>query len=164
MHGIEKEEAPDNMLFTTITKQFKFEAAHRLQLGYVGPCSDMHGHSYRADITVECPSLDKYSMVMDFSELKGSVGVNIKKWLDHKTILHVDDPMVDILRGDQGNISVFTVDRNPTCEVIAGVIFLWTVEALYDLYPEGLTFGRPQVSEVTVFETETGSATVTSYE
>ena len=41
----------------SITKIFTFEAAHAL-LGYDGLCANIHGHSYRLEVTVCSPALD----------------------------------------------------------------------------------------------------------
>ena len=56
-----------------ITKQFSFETGHALY-GYDGKCKNVHGHSYRLDVTViGTPISDnsnvKYGMVIDFSDL-----------------------------------------------------------------------------------------------
>ena len=57
-----------------ITKQFSFETGHALY-GYDGKCKNVHGHSYRLDVTViGVPITDntnvKFGMVIDFSDLK----------------------------------------------------------------------------------------------
>ena len=61
-----------------VTKEFSFEMAHMLE-GYDGPCSEIHGHSYRLFVTVAgtpCsdPQNPKYGMVIDFGVLKRIVG------------------------------------------------------------------------------------------
>ena len=57
-----------------ITKQFSFETGHALY-GYDGKCKNVHGHSYRLDVTVigkpiEDNSNVKLGMVIDFGDLK----------------------------------------------------------------------------------------------
>ena len=59
-----------------ITKQFSFETGHALY-GYDGKCKNVHGHSYRLDVTViGHPITDttnvKFGMVIDFTDLKKS--------------------------------------------------------------------------------------------
>ena len=39
------------MTHIRITKQFSFETGHALY-GYDGKCKNVHGHSYRLDVTV----------------------------------------------------------------------------------------------------------------
>ena len=77
----------------SITKIFTFEAAHAL-LGYDGLCANIHGHSYRLEVTVCSPALDsvepgryiesdkadpKNGMLFDFSELKKCVNHRYQK-------------------------------------------------------------------------------------
>lgn len=61
-----------------VTKEFSFEMAHMLE-GYDGPCSEIHGHSYRLFVTVAgtpCsdPQNPKYGMVIDFAYSSASWG------------------------------------------------------------------------------------------
>lgn len=53
----------------TITKEFKFEAAHRVD-GHPARCFNLHGHSYRVLVTLSAEELDGMEMVTDFSNLK----------------------------------------------------------------------------------------------
>ena len=74
-----------------LTKQFTFEMAHCLT-GYDGPCQNLHGHSYRLEVTVEGePERDKNSakqgMVIDFRELKNIVNEVIVSKFDHSVVL-----------------------------------------------------------------------------
>uniref|UniRef100_A0A6M3KTV2 Putative 6-Pyruvoyl tetrahydrobiopterin synthase n=1 Tax=viral metagenome TaxID=1070528 RepID=A0A6M3KTV2_9ZZZZ len=53
-----------------ITKEFTFEAAHRLPL-HTGACANVHGHSYRVRITLATViNHGCEDMVMDFGEVK----------------------------------------------------------------------------------------------
>lgn len=73
-----------------ITKSFTFDAAHKLSK-YEGKCANLHGHTYKLDVTVsrgmggfENPEHEsKYVMVMDFNELKDIVQENVLDLLDH---------------------------------------------------------------------------------
>jgi 6-pyruvoyltetrahydropterin/6-carboxytetrahydropterin synthase len=67
-----------------IVKIFEFEAAHFLPK-YVGPCSNMHGHSYKLEIGFSGNSLHN-GMIMDFSDLKKIVQDEIIQHLDHKLL------------------------------------------------------------------------------
>jgi len=83
----------------TVTKKFKFEAAHRLhKLPQPHPCSNLHGHSYKMEVTIGSDDLDPVSgFVIDFGELK-----TFQKWLDdnvdHSVILGMDDPLIACLK------------------------------------------------------------------
>jgi len=63
-----------------ITKQFTFETAHALY-GYDGKCRNIHGHSYKLDVTVigePITDMDnvKCGMVIDFGDLKHIVKIS----------------------------------------------------------------------------------------
>ena len=53
-----------------LEKEVTFEAAHRLGMGYIGKCNNIHGHSWKVKIGVECEYLDMRDMGVDFAELK----------------------------------------------------------------------------------------------
>jgi 6-pyruvoyltetrahydropterin/6-carboxytetrahydropterin synthase len=65
----------------TVTKRFKFEAAHFLP-GYDGDCCRIHGHSYKLEITVVRSTLDN-DMVIDFKTLNQLVKYHIINRWDH---------------------------------------------------------------------------------
>ena len=73
-------------MYTTITKQYRFEAAHSLPL-HDGKCKNLHGHSYLLEITVrgaiqkEGP---KTGMIIDFSDLSRIVEKEIIDQWDHQ--------------------------------------------------------------------------------
>ena len=127
-----------------VTKELHFCYGHRL-LNYDGKCRHLHGHNGKAVITVEAPTLDALGMVIDFSELKKVVGGWIDETLDHKMLLHKDDPVIPELRR-QGEPFV-TLNVNPTAENIAKLIYDFVRQA-------GFT-----VVEVTLWETENSFAT-----
>jgi 6-pyruvoyltetrahydropterin/6-carboxytetrahydropterin synthase len=127
-----------------IAKEIHFCYGHRL-LNYAGKCRHLHGHNGKAVITLEAPSLDRLGMVVDFGEIKRVIGTWIDEALDHKMLLHRDDPVIPELRR-QGEPFV-ELDVNPTAENIAKLIFDRTAAA-----------GFPVV-EVTLWETENSFAT-----
>lgn len=104
-----------------LTKEFSFEAAHSLE-GYDGACSQIHGHSYRLQVTIEgeplnSPGAPKDGMVMDFGVLKGIVNREIIDRLDHSfTIRRTDSnrALIEMLQQHYTNIHV--VEWQPTSE------------------------------------------------
>jgi 6-pyruvoyltetrahydropterin/6-carboxytetrahydropterin synthase len=103
-----------------VTKEIRFCYGHRL-LNYEGKCRHLHGHNGRAVITLGAPRLDERGMVMDFSDIKRVIGAWIDNHLDHRMLLHRDDPVLaELCR--QGE-PVFLFDVNPTAENIAKVIY-----------------------------------------
>jgi len=67
-----------------VTKEFTFDSAHFLP-NYQGKCEDMHGHTYRLQVTVDGP-VDKDGLVIDFALLKQIVKKKVLDKLDHKLI------------------------------------------------------------------------------
>jgi 6-pyruvoyltetrahydropterin/6-carboxytetrahydropterin synthase len=123
-----------------VTRQISFCYGHRL-LNYDGKCRHLHGHNGRAVLTLESARLNELGMVVDFTRIKQVVGRWIDEALDHKMLLHKDDPALPALR--QLGEPVFVMDVNPTAENIARLI--------YD-YATGQ--GLPVV-EVQLWETDT---------
>jgi 6-pyruvoyltetrahydropterin/6-carboxytetrahydropterin synthase len=103
-----------------VTREINFCYGHRL-LQYDGKCKYLHGHNGRAVITFEAAELDTRGMVLDFSDIKHVVSNWIDQNLDHRMILHRDDPARAAL--EQLGEPIYLVDSNPTAENIARLIF-----------------------------------------
>lgn len=108
-----------------VTRQIDFCYGHRL-LNYEGKCRYLHGHNGRAVITIEAPQLDERGMVLDFSDIKNVVSRWIDDTLDHRMILHRDDPAVPALT-ELGE-PMHLIDTNPTAENIARLIYQFAAE------------------------------------
>lgn len=67
---------------TTVTKSVKFDAAHILT-NYHGLCKNLHGHTYRVDLSVTQQDGDKSDMVIDFKDLKAVATSVICDRFDH---------------------------------------------------------------------------------
>jgi 6-pyruvoyltetrahydropterin/6-carboxytetrahydropterin synthase len=65
-------------------------------------------------------------MVLDFSDIKRVVATWIDNTLDHRMILHRDDPAIAALK--QLGEPMHLIDTNPTAENIAKLIFDFTAE------------------------------------
>jgi 6-pyruvoyltetrahydropterin/6-carboxytetrahydropterin synthase len=103
-----------------VTREIDFCYGHRL-LNYDGKCKHLHGHNGKVVVTLQSDALDPRGMVFDFGEIKRSLSVWIDEVLDHRMILHQDDPAVPLMR--QLGEPIFLMDRNPTAENIARLIF-----------------------------------------
>ena len=109
-----------------ITKQFSFEMAHALR-NYDGLCRNIHGHSYKMDITLAGQPLHdesspKNGMVMDFGDLKRLVNEEVISLLDHALVLNAktDAQLVDVLKQNYEKIVI--VDFQPTTENLLNFI------------------------------------------
>ena len=103
-----------------VSRQIDFCYGHRL-INYDGKCKYLHGHNGRAVIALEAPELDERGMLIDFKDIKQVVAGWIDEHLDHRMILHRDDPMVQVLQ--KAGEPLFLVDHNPTAENIARLIY-----------------------------------------
>ena len=129
----------------SITKEFTFDAAHRLYLGdrtpeenhaIFGKCCKIHGHTYLFRITVTGP-LDDTGMIIHFSQLKSIVRELVINRYDHVMLNEIEEFR----------------DVPPTAEVMASHIYTRLKERLNT---QGIT-----VTSVVLYETPTSWATVT---
>ncbi len=128
----------------TITKTFTFCYGHRLYKD-PGKCAHLHGHTGRAEVTLEGKKLNEIGMLKNFDELKLSIGKWLDDNLDHHTLMNKADPLSKILI-DAGE-KIFLMDGNPTAENIAQLVFNAAKEQ-----------GIP-VNSVTFWESPTACAT-----
>ena len=127
-----------------VTQEIYFCYGHLL-LNYGGKCRHLHGHNGRAVIVLEGADLDDRGMLIDFSDIKVTLRNWIDQELDHRMILHRDDPAVPYLR-ELGE-PLYLIESNPTAENIARLI---CEEALKHEFP---------VVEVRLWETARSCAT-----
>ena len=91
--------------------------AHALT-NYDGKCAQIHGHSYKLEVTVLGQPLSdvespKLGMVMDFSDLKKIVKEVIIDDFDHALVLRSKHPLIEELKQ---NNHVVEVNYQPTSE------------------------------------------------
>jgi 6-pyruvoyltetrahydropterin/6-carboxytetrahydropterin synthase len=75
-----------------VTRIFTFDAAHRLE-DYVGKCNNLHGHTYKLELTVR-GAPDRRGIVVDFGDLKAIFKQYYEPLLDH-TYLNETLPYVN---------------------------------------------------------------------
>jgi len=81
---------------TSVTCSFRFEAAHTLAW-HPGKCRNLHGHSYRLEVTVSGP-LDADGVVIDFDRLHEIVEREVVGRWDHRDLNQViDNPTAELL-------------------------------------------------------------------
>jgi 6-pyruvoyltetrahydropterin/6-carboxytetrahydropterin synthase len=107
-----------------VSREIDFCYGHRL-LNHGGKCRHLHGHSARAVVTLQSPTLDGCGMVLDFAEIKRVVGGWIDERFDHRMILQRSDPLAAILQ-EQGE-PVVLIDEHPTAENLARLIYEFTL-------------------------------------
>jgi 6-pyruvoyltetrahydropterin/6-carboxytetrahydropterin synthase len=90
-----------------LTKSFRFEAAHALAgttLGDAG--AEVHGHSYRAEVSISGVPDPATGMIVDTGLLERRIA-DAQRALDHKFLNRVDDLGVPTLE----NLARFIWDR-----------------------------------------------------
>jgi len=135
-----------------ISKEFKFEAAHRLTF-HKGGCRNVHGHSYKAKVHITGPK-NKDGLVIDFGDLKF-----VQEWLDahwdHAYIYYEGQDAVGTYLSAEG-FKTFAFPREPTAEQMAEYLAEIVTQQLHLRDPSTL---QTLHVEVTVWETVTSSAT-----
>jgi 6-pyruvoyltetrahydropterin/6-carboxytetrahydropterin synthase len=102
-----------------------FSAAHQLR-GYRGKCEDLHGHTYKIELTIRAEKLDHIGLAMDFTDLKRMLDAILETY-DHKLLN--DIPPYDRI--------------NPSAENVARTVF----EILKPQLPAGITIANVKVWE-----------------
>lgn len=127
----------------TVTKDVYFCYGHRL-MNHTGKCRHIHGHSVKAAITVEAPSLDNQAMVCDFSDIQEIAQQYIDSHFDHTLLLYKNDPLIPLLQ--KAGEKFRALDQHPTAETIAQLLF------------EHVNIQGLNVSKVTLWETSSAYA------
>lgn len=138
-----------------LTKIFTFEMAHALP-GYDGACRNLHGHSFRLEVTIsgiplEQPGHPKNGMVMDFKDLKKIVKESVIEIVDHALLLPESfaPELVAALRVQFEK--VVTVPFQPTCEHV----IVWFARQIQPNLPENI-----RLRKLVLYETATSFATL----
>lgn len=71
----------------TVTKTVRFDAAHVLT-NHQGLCKNLHGHTYRVDVSVSQAEDDPRDMVIDFKDLKSIASSVVCDRFDHAFIFN----------------------------------------------------------------------------
>ena len=132
---------------TTATKTIRFDAAHILT-NHEGLCKNLHGHTYRVDVSVACDGRDGRDMVIDFKDLKNIATDAICGKFDHAFIYNTQS------EGER-EIAALVEKRGMRT---APVPFRSTAENLARLFFEMLSPSVPGLAEVKVWETADSSA------
>ena len=86
-------------MHTRVTRCFSFEAAHQLEW-HSGACKNLHGHSYRLQVTVSGP-VTSDGIVIDFADLSEVVQREVIDRFDH-TYLNdlLPNPTAELIAAD----------------------------------------------------------------
>ena len=143
----------------SVTTEINWCMAHRLVRGYEGPCNNIHGHNYKALVTIT-GEVDDKGMIIDFKEMKNILNVWIISSLDHTLLIDTEDPLKEkITEVFENSMDISFLSKPTTAEHLCAYI----AECLQ--IELGIRYGdesQLKVMQVTVFETEKNSATWTN--
>ena len=126
----------------TVTKTVRFDAAHVLT-NHQGLCKNLHGHTYRVDVSVSQAEDDDRDMVIDFKDLKTIANEVICDRFDHAFIYNTESA------GEKEIAAV--VEKNGMRTV--AIPFRSTAENLAKMFYNELKPRVPGLSAVKVWET-----------
>ena len=126
----------------TATKTVRFDAAHVLT-NHQGLCKNLHGHTYRVDVSVAQAADDGRDMVIDFKDLKGIANEVICDRFDHAFIYNTESA------GEREIAAV--VEKNGMRTV--AIPFRSTAENLAKMFYNEMKARIPGISSVKVWET-----------
>ena len=127
---------------TTVTKTVKFDAAHVLT-NHQGLCKNLHGHTYRVDVSVTQPDGSGKDMVIDFKDLKAIANEVICDRFDHAFVYNT---------ASSGECEIAAVVEKNGMRTVA-IPFRSTAENLARHFYESLKPRIPGLSAVKVWET-----------
>ena len=131
----------------TVCKTVRFDAAHVLT-NHQGLCKNLHGHTYRVDVSVTQPEGDDRDMVIDFKDLKAIANEVVCDRFDHAFIYNTESA------GEKEIAAV--VEKNGMRTV--AIPFRSTAENLAKLFFGDLKPRVPGLVAVKVWETADSSA------
>ncbi len=134
----------------TVTKTVRFDAAHILT-NHQGLCKNLHGHTYRVDISVAQTDGDARDMVIDFKDLKHLATEIICDRFDHAFIYNTASP---------GECEIAAVIEKQGMRTVA-IPFRSTAENLAKLFYTDLKARLPELAAVKVWETADSCAEYT---
>ena len=126
----------------TVTKTIRFDAAHILT-NHQGLCKNLHGHTYRVDVSVTQDDGDTRDMVIDFKDLKRIASEVVCERFDHAFIYNTESA------GEREIAAV--VEKNGMRTV--AIPFRSTAENLARMFFGELKARIPGLSAVKVWET-----------
>ena len=103
-----------------LTKAFNFEMAHAL-LNYDGKCKNIHGHSYRLEVTIIGEPINEKGhpedgLVIDFGVLKNIVHTSVINEFDHALVVQAshNNELTTVLSKNFERM-IYSIYQ-PTCE------------------------------------------------
>ncbi|SKB00279.1 preQ(0) biosynthesis protein QueD [Caloramator quimbayensis] len=145
----------------TVTKEFTFDCAHMLSY-HEGLCSNLHGHTYRLEVTALKYELinegSSEGMILDFGDLKRIVKESVLDKFDHSFLFWergCDAEREIAATIEKHGMRIVRLKDRPTAENIAVFIINTLNEHLKD--------SPINIVKVRLYETPTSYAEVKNY-
>ena len=126
----------------TVTKTVRCDAAHVLT-NHAGLCKNLHGHTYRVDVSVAQEPGSTGDMVIDFKDLKRMAAEVVCDRFDHAFIYNTES---------EGEREIAEVVERHGMRTVA-IPFRSTAENLARMFFSDLRAKIPGLSSVKVWET-----------
>ena len=147
-----------NYVKETITKTGTFDAGHRVMYERF-KCNNLHGHTYKYELTISYTNKLPLGYAIDFKEIKRTFMAVIEHFFDHGMILNPADTHIINMCEQIGSKYWVMYDRNtnfrnPTVENICQEVFYTCLKVSdklgYDI----------RMSRLDIWETPTSKATL----
>ncbi len=130
-------------------RKIEFDAAHRI-INHESKCKMLHGHRYILEASFvrkqNCQILDNLGRVIDFGEIKQIMKSWIDNFLDHNTILSIDDKKIGEEISKITGQKIYYLPENPTAENIAKHL-------IYSIFPQIFKHTLVTCFKVKLYET-----------
>ena len=135
----------------TITRKMEFDAGHRIP-DHNSQCRNLHGHRYVLEVTlsgdiVQAPGASDNGMLMDFSEIKRIARTHIVDVWDHAFLVYEGDHAVRSFLDTLPDHKTVVLDRIPTAENLASIIFATLAPHYHGHYGADLRLTRVRLYE-----------------
>ncbi len=135
----------------SVTRRLEFDAGHRIP-DHRSQCRNLHGHRYVLEITltgdvVQTPGQSDTGMVMDFSDIKHIAKTHVVDVWDHAFLVYEGDTAVRGFLATLPGHKTVVLDRIPTAENLAAIIFELLAPHYQDAYGHHLRLARVRLFE-----------------
>lgn len=145
----------------TITRVFEFDCAHRVMNEKV-KCFNLHGHRFKAEVTLSYSDKAALGYATDFKELKRILGDFIDRFLDHACLLNPEDlGLITMCSENKWRLWIMGLghhaDVNPSAENIASELFY----IFRQFFPKD---SQTSIEKIRLYETPNCWVEVTDYD
>ncbi|ARP76283.1 MULTISPECIES: 6-carboxytetrahydropterin synthase QueD [Bordetella] len=135
----------------SVTRRLEFDAGHRIP-DHNSQCRNLHGHRYVLEVTlsgdiVQAPGASDNGMLMDFSEIKRIARTHIVDVWDHAFLVYEGDHAVRSFLDTLPDHKTVVLDRIPTAENLASIIFATLAPHYHGHYGADLRLTRVRLYE-----------------